>query len=421
MAFSDIAYAGPAFQEGVKNLSGLIEQQRKGGREAALDMAMSQRLLMEKQSHIEATQRHGETMKQLERAGRIQEVEAKRVEAKEKWGKSMSVVGVELPGLSKEKAAYLADQAEGAGFKIDRVDPEDHRTWKFENNAIGHIQQQAKTNVEFMSTMNDLSDKELGQAYRQALDEHTKILEKGDPEKIAASKKKIEQISEQQRRIGEASKEIQKIRAETQSKKEIEAVKPRSVGAGGLAVPDPGAPEGYNVIAPAVKPLSEGEKVRKETADKDRASRESEKEKDRKSREKNVATRAAAPSKTPQSLIESLSKQVVEQGEESLTPNQRAALRLRTGADAKTVSAVENVLKNNINFTGADAETQASMMATTYQLRKNLLGDVQEESKITPRERKFLEDARKRPANKNVPDAVLLEFVRENHPEAKSH
>jgi hypothetical protein len=366
MAFSDIAYAGPAFQEGVKNLSGLIEQQRKGGREAALDMAMSQRLLMEKQSHIEATQRHGETMKQLERAGRIQEVEAKRVEAKEKWGKSMSVVGVELPGLSKEKATYLADQAEGAGFKINRVDPEDHRTWTFENNAISHIQQQAKTNVEFMSTMNDLSDKELGQAYRQALDEHTKLLEKGDPEKIAASTKKIKQISEHQRRIGEASKEIQKIRAETQSKKEIEAIKPRSVGAGGLAVPDPEAPEGYNVIALAVKPLSEGDKVRKETADKDRASRESEKEKDRKSREKNVATRAAAPSKTVPNIINVL-KTKKAAGEE-LT--EAEALILEQGENSKLLSNVYNNAAKATDWNFITEEEQKERLGLGVRLMK---------------------------------------------------
>jgi hypothetical protein len=169
------------------------------------------------------------------------------------------------------------------------------------------------------------------------------------------------------------------------------------------------------------------ETIAKETTELKKALQEKELELKRLQEEgknKRAKEKAAAPSKTPQSLIESLSKQVAEQGEESLTTNQRAAWRLRTNADQKTVAGVEALLKNNPLFISSDAETQAGMMSTAYQLNKNLLKDVQGESKITPRERKWLDEARKRPANKNVPEARLLEFFRETYGQAeeqKSH
>jgi hypothetical protein len=406
MAFSDIAYAGPAFQQGVQNLSGLIEQQRKAGREVAYDVAAHQKLLMEAQSRKEATELHGKQLEQMTRQGRITEAQVKEVEQKQKIRENMYSVREMVPEIADDPDALARHEkmAKGMGFRFERVG----------NDVFvqgGYVQDYAQMLGQRATLRQQENEEAFSRLTRKKLQLEEMVEKtKGKGEKGASDLEGIQkELGAVNKRISstlmmrpEIAKEVAKQQTILEGQKVIEEIKQ----------------------AGKEKFTQDQISSKENIAEKNRASRESEGQKNRASREKNVAARVAAPSKTPQSLIESLSKQVVEQGEESLTPNQRAALRLRTGADAKTVSAVENVLKNNINFTGADAETQASMMATTYQLRKNLLGDVQEESKITPRERKFLEDARKRPANKNVPEARLLEFFRETYGQAeeqKSH
>jgi hypothetical protein len=286
MAFSDIAYAGPAFQQGVQNLSGLIEQQRKVGKEVAYDVAAHQKLLMEAQSRKEATELHGKQLEQMTRQGRITEAQVKEVEQKQKIRENMYSVREMVPEIADDPDALARHEkmAKGMGFRFERVG----------NDVFvqgGYVQDYAQMLGQRATLRQQENEEAFSRLTRKKLQlEEMAEKTKGKGEKGASELEGIQkELGAVNKRISstlmmrpEIAKEVVKQQTILEGKKAVEAVKPRSVGAGGLAVPNPEAPEGYNVIAPAVKPLSEGDKVRKETADKDRASRESEKEKDRK-------------------------------------------------------------------------------------------------------------------------------------------